>query len=92
MTKTPGLIGISRIGDRKQYPCIIVSGSARFYREASTIQSWVERVRLLWFSGIFEISARGCFLDYRAAKRSCVKRKLQTTFILYLQMPCISKP
>lgn len=29
--KTPGLIGISRTGDRKQYPHIIVSGSARLY-------------------------------------------------------------
>ena len=37
MTKTPGLIGISRTGDRKQYPCIIVSGSPRFYIEKQVL-------------------------------------------------------
>lgn len=40
--KTPGLIGISRTEDRKQYPHIIVSGSARALHREASIQSWVE--------------------------------------------------
>ena len=35
--KTPGLIGISRMGDRKQYPLINFSGSARHYIEKKVL-------------------------------------------------------